>query len=80
MYKILIKNLKTLYQYFVMNSLFCRHNYELINQFEIMSEFDIVVANGKVPNTWNSQKRKIVTDYKCKKCNKIKRLQAVTSR
>lgn len=62
------------------NSLFCRHNYELINQFEMMSEFDIVVANGKTPNTWNSQKRRIVTDYKCKKCNKIKRLQAVTPR
>jgi hypothetical protein len=46
----------------------------------MMSEFDIVVANGKVPNTWNSQKRKIVTDYKCKKCNNIKRFQAVTPR
>lgn len=72
--------IKALRLYFVRCSLFCRHNYELINQFEIMSEFDSVVANGKVPNTWNSQKRRIVTDYKCKKCNNIKRLQAVTPR
>ena len=80
MCKILIEKLRALRQYFVNSSLFCRHNYELVNQFEMMSEFDIVVANGKVPNTWNSQKRRVVTDYKCKKCNNIKRLQAVTPR
>jgi hypothetical protein len=78
--KTLIKKLQALRSYFVGSSLFCRHNYELVNQFEMMSEFDIVAANGKVPNTWNSQKRRIVTDYKCKKCNNIKRLQAVTPR
>jgi hypothetical protein len=78
--KTLIETLKALRLYFVSSSLFCRHNYELVNQFEMMSEFDIVVTNGKVPNTWNSQKRRIVTDYKCKKCNNIKRLQAVTPR
>lgn len=72
------KYLYTLYFYFTNNSLFCQHNYELVNQFEMLSEFDIVCANGKIPNTWNSQKRRIVTDYKCKKCNKIRRLQAVT--
>jgi len=80
MKKYLIEKLKALRQLFVRSSLFCQHNYELVNQFEMMSEFDIVVANGKVPNTWNSQKRRIVTDYKCKKCNKIKRIQAVTPR
>ena len=80
MKKYLIEKLKALRQLFVSSSLFCRHNYELVHQFEMMSEFDIVVANGKVPNTWNSQKRRIVTDYKCKKCNNIKRLQAVTPR
>ena len=78
--KTLIEKLKALRQYFVSSSLFCRHNYELVNQFEMMSEFDIVVANGKVPNTWNSQKRRIVIDYKCKHCNNIKRIQAVTPR
>ena len=61
-----------------LKALFCQHNYEFVNQFEMMSEFDIVVANGKVPNTCNSQKRRIVTDYKCKKCHNIKRLQAIT--
>jgi len=44
------------------------------------SEFDIVVEAGKVPNTWNSQKRRIVTDYKCSRCNNIKRLTATTPR
>ena len=78
--KALIEKLKALYLYFVKSSLFCRHNYELSNQFEMMSEFDIVVANGKVPNTWNSQRRRMVTDYKCKKCNNIKRIQVVTPR
>lgn len=43
-----------------------------------MSEFDIVVANGKIPNTWCNKKRKVVTDYKCSKCGKIKRLQITT--
>lgn len=61
-------------------NLFCRHNYKLVNQFEMMSEFDIVVSNGKIPNTGLCLSRRIVTDYKCKKCNKIKRLQAVTPR
>lgn len=73
--KTLIKKINN----FINSSLFCQHDYELINQFEMMSEFDIVVTNGKVPNTWNSQKRKMVTDYKCDKCNNIKRLKVVTS-
>lgn len=56
----------------------CKHDYELVNQFVIKSEFEIIVENGKVPKGWNSAKRRVVTDYKCKKCGKIKRLQAVT--
>lgn len=78
--KTLIVKLKALWLCFVGSSLFCSHDYELVNQFEMMSEFDIVLSNGKIPNTWNSQKRRMVTDYKCKKCNKIKRFQAVTPR
>ena len=58
--------------------LFCDHDYELINQFEMKSEFDIVKEHGYRPNTWNSLKRRIVTDYKCTECNKIKRLTAET--
>jgi hypothetical protein len=60
--------------------LICKHNYELLNQFEMKSEFDIVQEHGKVPNTHNSQTRKVVTDYKCTKCQKIKRFVEKTSR
>lgn len=62
----------------VITSLFCQHGYNLINQYELESEFDIVVKAGKVPNTWNCQKRRLITDYKCSKCGKIKRLTATT--
>lgn len=62
----------------VISRLFCSHDYHLVNQFEMKSEFDIVIEAGKVPNTWNSQRRRIVTDYKCSKCNNIKRLTATT--
>ena len=58
----------------IINRLFCQHDFYLVNQFEMKSEFDLVVEAGKIPNTWNSQTRKHVTDYKCSICNKIKRL------
>ena len=64
----------------ILKRLFCSHNYQLINQFEMKSEFDIVVENGKVPNTWNSRTRKTVTDYKCSECNKLKRLTVNTQK
>lgn len=38
----------------------------------LITEFDIVAKAGKVPNTWNCQKRSLITDYKCSKCGKIK--------
>lgn len=69
---------KNLGGYVINHSLFCQHNYELVNQFEMVSQFDIVASYGLVPKSWNITKRRIVTDYKCKKCNKIKRLQVVT--
>jgi hypothetical protein len=62
----------------VISRLFCTHDYNLVNQYELESEFDIVVKAGKVPNTWNCQKRRLITDYKCSKCGKIKRLTATT--
>ena len=64
----------------VVARLFCQHDYHLVNQYEMKSEFDIVVEAGKTPNTHNSQTRKLITDYKCSKCNKIKRLTAKTPR
>ena len=64
----------------VVARLFCQHDYHLVNQYEMKSEFDIVVESGKIPNTHNSQPRRLITDYKCSKCNKIKRLTAKTPR
>jgi len=58
--------------------LFCSHNYILVNQFEIESEFDIINRNGFVPKTWHNAKRLVVTDYSCTKCSKLKRLKAKT--
>lgn len=60
-------------------NLFCNHDFEMVHHFEIPSEFDIVLANGKVANTHCSLTRKYVTDYKCTKCGKIKRLTHRTS-
>jgi len=64
----------------VVARLFCQHNYHLVNQYEMKSEFDIVVEAAKTPNTHNSQTRRLITDYKCSKCNNIKRLDAKTPR
>ena len=64
----------------VVARLFCQHDYHLVNQYEMKSEFDIVVEAGKTPNTHNIQTRRLITDYKCSKCNNIKRLTAKTPR
>lgn len=58
--------------------LFCKHNYELVNQFVIPSEFDIIKENGYVPTSWDSITRTHVTDYKCSKCNKLIRKKEYT--
>lgn len=58
--------------------LFCLHDYQLVNQFEMKSEFDIIVEAGKVPTSVHSITRMVVTDYKCTKCSNIKRLIAKT--
>jgi len=63
-----------------MVNLFCKHDYLLVNNFEMESEYDIVILSGKIPKTSNSITRRIVTDYKCQKCGKIKRLTATTPR
>lgn len=71
-----MKNKQQILQF--INNLFCQHDYNLINQYELESEFDIVTKAGKVATLWNSQKRRLITDYKCSKCGKIKRLTATT--
>ncbi len=64
----------------VISRLFHSHNYIMVNQFEMKSEFDIVCENGFVPNTWTKRIRKVITDYKCTICNKIKRFRETTPR
>lgn len=58
----------------VIARLFCTHDYHLVNHFEIKSEFDIVHDSGRTPNSYCSLTRKYIWDYKCSKCNNIKRL------
>lgn len=60
-------------------SLFCRHDYEIINQLEVKSEFDIVHESGRTPYSWLTFTRQIVTDMKCSKCKKFKRLIVKTA-
>lgn len=57
----------------------CIHDYILINQVQMDSEFEICVQNHKIPNTWCSLKRKLITDYKCNKCGKLIRFIEVTA-
>ena len=62
----------------IIERIFCTHDYHIVNQIEIKSDFDIVSDSGKTPNTHCSRKRKYITDYKCSKCNKLKRLKETT--
>jgi len=52
---------------------FCKHDYVLVNQFELPSEYDIVVESCYRPKTSCSLTRKMVSDYKCSECGDIKR-------
>lgn len=36
--------------YSFISRLFCSHDYHLVNQFEIKSEYDIVGDSGRTPN------------------------------
>jgi hypothetical protein len=65
--------------YILLSRLFCSHDYHLVNQFEIKSEYDIVEDSGRTPNSYCSLKRKYIWDYKCSKCQKMKRLENVTA-
>jgi hypothetical protein len=63
----------------VISRLFCSHDYHLVNQFEIKSEYDIVEDSGRTPSNHCSLKRKYIWDYKCSKCQKLKRLENMTA-
>ncbi len=58
--------------------LFCGHDYKLINHFTIPSEVDNIREKGLIPTTYNNNKRKIVSDFKCEVCKKNKRLIVTT--
>lgn len=75
----LIYTFNILKWYFISSFKRCKHDYRLIHHFTLESEYDIVVGSGKVPNTHLSMKRIVVTDYKCNKCNKLKRLKVKTN-
>jgi len=57
--------------------MFCKHQWELINQFTVSSQLEIMVSCGKPPDTWqpSSCVRTHVTDYTCTKCGKLKRFR-----
>jgi len=57
----------------MLKQLFCSHDYIEVKNFKIESMFDIIKENGFTPNTHSSKRRIYVTDYKCSKCNKLKR-------
>lgn len=59
----------------MLKKLFCNHDYNMVNQFDVKSEFQIIREAGFTPNTWNSIRMKIVTDFKC---NRIKRRTVTT--
>lgn len=62
------------------NILFCSHDYWLVDHFTIPSEYDIIIESNHTPKNYNSLVRIYVSNYKCRKCNKLKRLKENTSR
>lgn len=57
---------------------FCLHDYKKIDFFVIPSEIDMIKELGYTPKTNHNTTRIYVTDMKCSKCNKHKRLQIKT--
>ena len=57
----------------------CAHDDEILNDFIIPSEFETILQNGKTPTTHSGLKRKYVTDFKCKKCGRVKRITETTA-
>ncbi len=45
----------------VITSLFCKHDYNIINQELLKSEFEIVSEMVDKPNTWTKIQQKIIT-------------------
>lgn len=53
--------------------IFCEHDYVIVNETILKSEIELLKDIGLVPKTHCSAKRKLITDFKCTKCNKIHR-------
>ena len=56
-------------------SIFCKHQWEKVNEIKFKSEFEIISEQGRTPNTHSSLIRKVVTDYICTECGKLKRFK-----
>lgn len=56
------------------DQMFCKHNYNIISQFETKSHVEQLHEYGLRPNTHTSFDKKSVTILKCEKCNKIKKI------
>lgn len=50
-----------------------------IEQLFCAHDDEIILQHGKTPTTHNSLKRKYVTDFKCKKCGRVKRITETTA-
>ena len=53
--------------------LFCKHDYELIDQLTFKSEVERVRELGLQPTSFNSLEVKVVSYFKCSKCKKLKK-------
>lgn len=63
----------------IIEKLFCKHDWEQINEINIPSEFDNIVQNNYKPTSLYDTTRKYISDYQCKKCGKFKRLETKTN-
>jgi hypothetical protein len=62
----------------LIKQLFCGHDYDKLDHYEIPSESDAIYGMGLKPTTWSSFTRKYITVYKCNKCGKLKRFKEST--
>jgi len=54
--------------------IFCKHDYEIINQFETKSIFEQFEKRfTNIEGNYLIFRKKYITDFKCKKCKKLKR-------
>ena len=54
-------------------SLFCKHKWEKVNEIKFESEFQQIRNANYKPDYYHSLTQKVVTDYMCSTCGKLKR-------